>query len=105
MTDPDTQSRVLATLRGEIAREQKAADAETDPVVRKRRREHVGIRAEVAEEEAAAIAAEISESNQTALPLHWSTACWPRQCTTAKRPCSRLSTSRRSPGAYTASHA
>lgn len=69
MTDPDTQSRVLATIRSEIAREQDAAHAETDPVVRQRRREHVGIRAEVAEEEAAAVAAEIAENNQSALSL------------------------------------
>lgn len=69
MTDPNTQSRVLATIRDEIAREQESADAESDPVARERRRERVGIRAVVAEEEAAAIAAEINEDSQAALSL------------------------------------
>lgn len=70
MTDADTQSRVLATIRGEIAREQGAADAETDPSMRERRREHIGIRNEIAEEDAAAITAEIAESGgRTALSL------------------------------------
>lgn len=69
MTDLDEQARVLATIRDEIAHEQELADAEHDPVARERRRERVGIRTEVAEEEAAAIAAEISENNLASLSL------------------------------------
>lgn len=70
MTETEqSPTEVLKTLRGEIAEQQAAAEAEPDPTVRERRRRSAAIRAQVAEEEAGAISAEIAENKETALSL------------------------------------
>lgn len=68
-SDGDTHAEILDTLREEIAAQRAAADTETDPAVRNRRRETAAIRDEVAEEEAEAIDAEIAEKKEAALSL------------------------------------
>ena len=69
MTDDSTQEQALAVIRQEIAAHQVAAEAEKDPVKRERLQRHARLRAEIAEEEAEAIAAETAENQQAALSL------------------------------------
>ena len=64
MTEPDgTTPDVRGTLDTEIA--EQWTDAEVAPTTRARQRESASIRTEIADEEAAAINAEIAENKET----------------------------------------
>jgi predicted DNA binding CopG/RHH family protein len=69
MSEPDARAEVLAKIRDEIAADRAAARMQDDPAVRARLLERAEIRAQVAEEEAEAIAEEIAENKETALSV------------------------------------
>ncbi|MFC0108964.1 ribbon-helix-helix protein, CopG family [Kibdelosporangium aridum] len=69
MTDDATKEQALAAIQEEIAIKRAAAENESEPVKRARLLRHAQLRDEIAEEEAAAIAAEASENQQAALSL------------------------------------
>ncbi|SMD21209.1 ribbon-helix-helix protein, CopG family [Kibdelosporangium aridum] len=69
MTDDATKEQALAAIQEEIAIKRAAAENESDPIKRERLLRHAQLRDEIAEEEAAAIAAEASENQQAALSL------------------------------------
>lgn len=69
MTDDATKEQALAAIQEEIAIKRAAAENESDPIKRERLLRHAQLRDEIAEEEAAAIAAEANENQQAALSL------------------------------------
>ncbi len=69
MSEPDTKAEVLATIREEIAADRAAAQMQDDPAARARLLERAAIRAQLAEEEAEAVAEEIAENKETALSV------------------------------------
>ncbi|MFD9733769.1 hypothetical protein [Umezawaea sp. NPDC059074] len=64
-----TRDEVLAGINQEIAEQRDAAEHEADPARRDRMLRHARSRADLAEEEADAVAADIVENEQAALSL------------------------------------
>jgi len=69
MNEPMTRDEVLAGINQEIAEQRDAAEHEADPARRDRMLRHARSRADLAEEEADAVAADIVENEQAALSL------------------------------------